>query len=141
MADATELRSRVARARVGHLATLRPDGAPHLVPFCFAVEGDLIYSAVDNKPKRPGTTLLARVQNVTADSRVCVLVDRWSEDWTQLWWIRVDGRARTLPAGSPEEAAALALLRAKYPQYAASPPPGPVLAIRADRWSDWSGEP
>lgn len=134
----TDLRERVAAARVGHLATLRPGGAPHLVPFCFVLDGDVLLTAVDAKPKRPPTTPLARLRNIAADDRVSVLVDAWSEDWSRLWWVRVDGRARTLDAGSAEESAALRLLRDKYAQYIESPPPGPVIAIQAERWSGWS---
>ena len=56
---AREARERFARARVARLATLTPDGRPHLVPVVFAVLGDTVYSAVDAKPKR--TLELARL--------------------------------------------------------------------------------
>lgn len=138
MVDPSELRTRVAEARVGRLATLRADGSPHLVPFCFVLEGDVIYSAVDAKPKRAGGAPLARFRNVAGDPRVAVLVDHWSEDWTQLWWVRVEGRAAALERGSANEQHALTLLAGKYEQYRAAPPPGPVLAVTAERWSSWS---
>jgi PPOX class probable F420-dependent enzyme len=129
------MRRRVGASRLGRLATLRADGSPHLVPFCFVLEGDSILSAVDRKPKR--SERLARVANVARDARVAVLVDEWSEDWSRLWWVRVDGRARVLEPGA-ETQAALGLLAAKYEQYRRDPPPGPVLAIAAERWSGWS---
>lgn len=125
----------MARARVARLATLDAEGRPQLVPFCLVLDGDTIYSAVDRKPKR--TPRLRRLANVRARPDVCVLVDHFEEDWTQLWWVRVDGRARVLEAG-PERERALALLAAKYEQYRAEPPEGPVLAIDATRWSGWS---
>jgi nitroimidazol reductase NimA-like FMN-containing flavoprotein (pyridoxamine 5'-phosphate oxidase superfamily) len=45
------VRERVAAARVGRLATIRPDGRPHIVVCCFALADDVVYSAVDDKPK------------------------------------------------------------------------------------------
>ncbi len=129
-----EVRARVAAARVGHLATVRASGAPHLVPFCFVLDGELLYSAVDRKPKR--TSRLLRLENAAAEPRVCVMVDHYEEDWSRLWWIRLDGRARELADGG-EAAHALALLAAKYAQYRAAPPDGPVLRIDVERWRWW----
>jgi len=50
--DDAETKRRFAAGRVARMATVRPDGRPHLVPIVFAVEGDAIYSGVDTKPKR-----------------------------------------------------------------------------------------
>ena len=123
---------RFAAARVARLATVGKDGAPHLVPITFALVGDVIHSAVDAKPKLH--TRLRRLANIAHEPRVSVLVDRYDDDWTALWWIRADGEARVLPS-SP---AALDALTAKYPQYRADPPPGPFLEIEVRRWSAWS---
>ena len=136
--DPAERHLRVGAARVGRLATVRPDGAPHLVPFCFALEGEVLYSAVDAKPKRTPGAPLARFRHVADEPRVSILVDEWSEDWAQLWWVRVDGRAAAVEPGSDEERRALGLLTEKYPQYRAAPPAGPVLAITGERWSGWT---
>jgi PPOX class probable F420-dependent enzyme len=68
-------RERFAEARVAHLATVRPDGAPHLVPIVFALEDDRVYTAIDDKPKR--TRELQRLANIAADPRVSVLVDSY----------------------------------------------------------------
>ena len=126
---------RFAAARVARLATVGRDGAPHLVPIVFALVGNVIYSAVDAKPKRH--TRLQRLANIAHEPRVSVLADRYADDWTALWWVRADGVARML-APSPE---ALEALTAKYPQYRAEPPPGPFLAIEVRRWSAWSASP
>ena len=131
-----EMRERVMAARVARLATVGVSGAPHLVPFCFAGEGDVLYSAVDAKPKRTGR--LQRLRNTARDPRVSVIVDHYEEDWTRLWWVRLDGHARQLPSG-PEAERATALLVAKYPQYQERPPAGPVLRIDVERWTGWSG--
>jgi PPOX class probable F420-dependent enzyme len=124
-----------AAARVARLATVDGTGAPHLVPLVFAVAGEVIHSAVDGKPKRH--TALRRLANIAHEPRVSVLADHYDEDWTMLWWVRADGVARVLDE-SPEGLAALA---AKYPQYAATPPPGPFLRIEVRRWSAWSATP
>ena len=90
-----EARERLIRARVARLATVRADGSPHVVPFCFAIgEGDVLYTAVDAKPK--STLELKRLDNVRANPHVSVLVDHYDEEWTQLWWVRVDGPARRI---------------------------------------------
>jgi PPOX class probable F420-dependent enzyme len=123
---------RFAAARVARLATVRDDGAPHLVPIVFALVEEVIYSAVDAKPKRHNR--LQRLANIAHEPRVSVLVDRYDDDWTALWWVRADGLATVLPA-SP---AAVDALTAKYPQYRAAPPPGPFLEIQVRRWSAWS---
>ena len=88
------IRERVERARVARLATVGADSRPHLVPICFVVEGSVLYSAVDRKPKRSAN--LKRIENVRANPEVTVLVDHYDDDWTQLWWVRLDGRARVV---------------------------------------------
>ncbi|HEX4215610.1 MAG TPA: TIGR03668 family PPOX class F420-dependent oxidoreductase [Candidatus Dormibacteraeota bacterium] len=130
------MRLEVERARVGRLCTIRPGGTPHVVPFCFSLEEEHLYWAVDAKPKREGR--LQRLRNLDQDPRAVVLVDRWSEDWSELWWVRLEGRARTVEAAA-ERSHALGLLSAKYPQYRAQPPPGPVIRIDVERWSGWAG--
>lgn len=129
------MRSRVEAARVGRLATVSASGEPHLVPFCFVLLGDDIFTAVDHKPKR--STSLKRLANVAATGRGCVLVDEWSEDWTQLWWIRLDCAAAIVDDPADRDRA-LAALTAKYAQYAAAPPAGAVLALTVERWTGWA---
>jgi PPOX class probable F420-dependent enzyme len=131
-------RRRVAAARVARLATVDAEGRPHLVPVCFVLLGDVVYSAVDDKPKRHAS--LRRVANVEATGRACVLVDDYREDWSALWWVRLDGSGRVV-ADPGERARAVAALCEKYPQYAARPPTGPVLAVTVERWSAWSATP
>jgi PPOX class probable F420-dependent enzyme len=132
--DPDQARTLFASAAVARLATISPDGAPHLVPICFAVAQDTIYTAVDGKPKR--TPDLARLANIAAEPRVALLADRYDDDWTQLWWVRVDGDAR-LATADDERARALAALARAYPQYALAPPQGPVIAVEPRRWSGW----
>ena len=126
---------RLEAARVARLATTDPDGRQHLVPIVFALDGDTLYSAVDAKPKR--SRALQRLENVRAHPEVAVLVDHYEDDWDELWWVRLEGRARVLD-GDAEADRAIELLRTKYAQYRDTPPRLPVLAIDVIRWSGWS---
>jgi PPOX class probable F420-dependent enzyme len=118
------------------LATIDPDGRPHLVPIVFAADADTLYSAVDRKPKR--STTLRRIENARARPDVTILVDHYEEDWGRLWWVRLRGRARVLDEGE-ERDRALDLLVAKYPQYRDERPTGPVLAVDVTDVREWNG--
>ena len=133
--DEARSRARLSGARIGHLATVRPDGRPHVVACCFALHGDRLWTAVDAKPK--ATPRLQRLANVRAHPWASLLVDHYEEDWDALWWVRVAGAAAVLSDGSEYEEA-LAALVAKYEQYATAPPRGAVIAIAVERWSGWS---
>ncbi|MFD4402878.1 TIGR03668 family PPOX class F420-dependent oxidoreductase [Nocardia sp. NPDC058499] len=132
--DERQARERFAAARVARLATVTPEGRPHLVPIVFAVDGDTIYTAVDAKPK--STTALRRLANITANPEVAVLADFYEEDWTRLWWVRADAVAAVVTGGHAR--AGIEQLTARYPVYRDQPPPGPVLALDVTRWSGWS---
>ena len=129
------MRRRVARAAAGRLATIDERGRPHLVPFCFALEGDVLYSAVDEKPKR--TQRVKRLENIRLHPEVAVLVDHYEEDWSRLWWVRLRGTAQVIEEG-PERERALALLAAKYGQYRSEPPRGAVIVVSVVEWRGWS---
>ena len=126
---------RLAIARVARLATIDPDGRPHLVPIVFATDGETLYTAVDQKRKR--SRRLRRIENARNRPDVTILVDHYEEDWSRLWWIRLRGRARVLDHGD-ERQRALALLTEKYPQYGQQPPEGPVLAVTITEAREWS---
>lgn len=102
--------------RVAHLATADRAGQPHVVPICYAFDGQHLYTAVDEKPKRAGPWRLKRVRNVVENSQVAVVIDRYSDDWSRLAWVLIRGRAEVLEGGE-EHARAVGLLRDRYPQY------------------------
>ena len=126
---------RFARARVARLATVSAAGQPAVVPCTFVVAGEVIYTAVDHKPK--STTELARLANIEANPGVSLVADHYDEDWSALWWARADGQARVL-RDRAAMAEPLAMLAGRYAQYAASPPAGPVIAVAVTRWTGWS---
>jgi PPOX class probable F420-dependent enzyme len=123
-----------AAAAVARLATVDRDGRPHVVPICFVLDGDTLYTAVDEKPKR--TRRLKRLENIEANPQVEVVIDHYEDDWSKLWWVRLRGTARIV-----EDPRAVELLAAKYPQYRAQPPAGPVIAIEIEGRSEWTSSP
>jgi PPOX class probable F420-dependent enzyme len=129
------MRARLATARVGELATVTEAGAPHIVPVCFALDGDAVVTAVDAKPK--STVDLRRLANVRANPTAALLVHHYDDaDWSRLWWVRIGGSATVLEHG-PDRERALSVLVAKYPQYREQPPPGAVIRIAIEQWRGW----
>ena len=138
--DREEAVARLRSARVGRLATVTPEGRPHVVPFVFALVHDgtdlRAYWAVDRKPKR--SSRIQRLENLEANPAAEVIVDGYDEDWRRLWWVRAAGSGRIVGSDA-ERSLALEALKAKYPQYEAEPPDGPVVAIDLERITSWSG--
>ena len=132
------LRRRIARARVGHLAT--SDGlTPSVVPVCFVLLGETLYQALDGKPKSAAPAQLRRVKNVRANPRAALLIDHYVEDWRRLWYVLLRGRARVLKRGA-EQRRAITALKRKYPQYRSSVPlaaDAMVIAIDVSRLRHW----
>jgi PPOX class probable F420-dependent enzyme len=125
------LRRRIARARVGHLAT--SDGRnPSVVPVCFVLLGETVYQAIDGKPKSVEPAQLRRVKNVRANPSAALLVDHYVEDWRRLCYVLLRGKARIVTAGTEQRRAIIAL-RKKYSQYRTTVPlPSDALVIAID---------
>jgi PPOX class probable F420-dependent enzyme len=133
------LRAFIESQRVGRLATVDEHGRPHAVPVCFALDGDIVYSAIDEKPKRAGAKL-RRLRNIEAQPQVQLLVDIYDDaDWSRLRYVQLRGRARIIDAGD-EHVRAIALLRGRYAQYEAMAlEERPVIAIDVERVVEWHG--
>jgi PPOX class probable F420-dependent enzyme len=133
----TAMRRFLAARRVAHLATADAQGQPHVVPVCFALAGDVLYIAIDRKPKRVDPHRLRRVRNLLANPRVAVTADVYREDWRRLGFVWLQGTARLLDAGA-EYRRALDRLRRKYPQYRGMALHGrPVIAVDVVRAGAW----
>lgn len=111
-------REMLGEARVGRLGTADASGRPLVLPVCFDLDGEALYSALDAKPKRVPPSALRRVRNIAANPRVALVVDDYDEDWLRLRYVLVEGRASLLGEG-PRFTRALARLEVKYPQYRA----------------------
>jgi PPOX class probable F420-dependent enzyme len=116
-----EARARFATVPVARLGTADVGGRPHVVVVTFAVQGDTVYTAVDQKPK--SGTNLKRLRNVGENPQVTMLADEYSDDWDRLWWVRADGRAVVL-TDQRQMAEPLRLLANRYWQYREAPPTG-----------------
>lgn len=111
-----EARRLLHTARVARMATVDPDGRPHVVPIVFVFDGETLYTAVDDKPKAADSRRLKRVRNLEENPQVAILVDEYHEDWDRLAYGLVHGEAaRVEEAGERRRAARL--LKEKYPQY------------------------
>ena len=130
-----EARDRFATVPVVRLGTADARGRPHVVVVTFVIAGDMVYSAVDQKPK--SGTNLKRLRNVGENPQVTMLADEYSDDWERLWWARADGRAVVL-TDQRQMAEPLRLLTERYWQYREAAPTGPVLAVTVERWSGWA---
>lgn len=134
------LRAKLEKARVARLATLEVRLGPHIVPVCFAYDGKVFYTAIDQKPKRVTPERLTRLRNILATPQVALLFDKYDEDWTQLWYILIRGKAQLIPmSGQKERARAIRKLRAKYPQYSETmlPDDAPIIRITPERTTFW----
>lgn len=131
-----EARRRLAAARIARLATVRADGRPHVVPIVFVLDGEVVRSIADPKPKR-GLDLL-RHRNIAANPAVSLLVDEYEESWQAIWWVRADGEGRVVEEG-PERDETIRQLRAKYRQYAEwTEPFGAATLITIQRITSWA---
>ncbi len=133
-ADQAEL---LAHAPVGRLATADANGLPHVIPVCYALMDGMIYSVLDQKPKRATFTRLRRVRNILVNPRVSLVVDHYEANWERLWYILISGHAELLEEGE-ERPSAIQVLREKYAQYRAmNLDPNPVIKITPSHVVSW----
>jgi coenzyme F420-0:L-glutamate ligase/coenzyme F420-1:gamma-L-glutamate ligase len=124
--------------RVARLATVDGSGMPHVVPVCYALDRDAIHVVLDEKPKRVEPRALKRVRNILKNPNAALVVDRYDDqNWSQLGWIMLRGRAEIVEPG-PERAVAIALLRSRYSQYRSmNLEECPMITLRIERVADW----
>jgi PPOX class probable F420-dependent enzyme len=125
----------LADARVGRLGLLDDDGAPRVLPVTYAVSGESLVSAVDQKPKQRSGEQLARVRWLRARPAAALTVDHYDDDWSALAWVQALGSVRVLDALSAPEA--MAALAERYAPYRGDPPAGPLLVLEPDRLLWW----
>jgi PPOX class probable F420-dependent enzyme len=134
------IQAKLEETRVARLATVDAEYGSHIVPICFVYDGKVFYSAVDRKPKRVAPERLARLRHIRASPQIALIIDEYHEDWEQLWYVLVRGKAKLIPKSAHQERArAIRQLRARYPQYAAAmlPDDSPVIRITPERITSW----
>ena len=131
-------RELLEKARVAHLATADASARPHVIPLCYALDGESIVFVIDEKPKAPGKTL-KRLRNLAENPCVALVVDHWDEDWSRLEYVLVHGEATIVDDAAAQERA-LASLRDRYPQYRKmnlAPGRNAIVRIRIERVHHW----
>lgn len=121
-------------ARRAVLTTVDADGRPHAVPVVYAIYDQDLVTPIDRKPKTGRT--LGRRRNLERDPRVTLLADRWSEEWTELAWVMVQGRASVHPA--EQSVAEVEAIMDRYPDYPDVLEGSEVIRIVPERISWWS---
>jgi PPOX class probable F420-dependent enzyme len=124
--------------RVARLGTADEQGTPHLVPVCYAFDGTCFYTPLDEKPKRVADTKLRRVRNIEARHEASLLIDQYSDDWSQLGYVLIHGGAEVLAPANEVHAHAIKLLRMRYVQYRSmNLEQSSVITITPDRITSW----
>ena len=127
------------RHLVGHLATAGADGAPHVVPLCYARLGQRVYFVADDKPKRAGPRSLKRLANLAENPRAALVVDDYDADWTRLAFLLVHCDTAEVDDDG-EYTTALTALRARYAPYRTMPlarATHPMIRMSVRRWHLW----
>ena len=131
----SELLELLGDARVATLATIRADGRVDLVPITFAFDDRVLVTAIDHKKK--STIELKSLENIRQFPEVTLLIDHYDDqDWKQLWWVRVRGRAKVYESGKDYERA-LDILSDRYSQYGEIRPKGPAIVIERTEITGW----
>jgi PPOX class probable F420-dependent enzyme len=121
----------------GILSTLHPERGVDAVPVAYAVDSAGFVGVPVDRVKPKASSRLQRERNLEADPRATLLIEHWdSDDWSRLWWVRVELRYQGEPAGDWAYRLA-ALLALRYPQYR-DQPFDRVLVLRVVGLSGWS---
>lgn len=134
-----DARAFIEGQRLARLATVDERGRPHVVPVCFALVGDVLYTPLDEKPKRGDPRSLRRVRNLATRADAQALFDEYDDgDWSRLRWLQLRGRARLVEPGTSEHTRAVDALRGRYPQYRAMALESrPVIALDIEQVVSW----
>jgi nitroimidazol reductase NimA-like FMN-containing flavoprotein (pyridoxamine 5'-phosphate oxidase superfamily) len=113
-------------AQVSRIATVRPNGEPHVIPVCPVFDGDAtVY--VDLDPRSASAAALR------STPKIAVLIDEYHDDWSLLRKVLLRCTAEAITGA--EQDAAWALIRAKFPQHASiNWSPRLTMALRIYDW-------
>jgi PPOX class probable F420-dependent enzyme len=130
--------------RVARLATACVEGQPSVVPICYVLDGENVYTPIDEKPKSVPGGSLRRVRNIKSNPKVAIIIDEYSEDWNELVYVLISGTAEVIRPGdnASEHARVVELLREKYEQYRSmrldDRPIIKIIPARIKRWASYN---
>lgn len=125
----------LAGSPLGHLSYLDDRDRPRVLPVTFAVAGDSLWTAIDQKPKRKPP---ARVRYLRRRPQAALCADHYEDDWSRLAWVQAIGSVEVVEVGAGDmERSALDALRSKYVPYVEDPPAGPLIRLRPERVVCW----
>ncbi len=132
-------RDLLARAPIGHLSYLDDGDRPRVLPVTFAVVGEHVWTAIDQKPKRKPAGEIARVRYLRRRPEAALCADHYDHDWSRLAWVQVIAAVKVLDPESEGEGPRVGLegLRQKYSQYVDDPPEGPFFRLSPERALCW----
>ena len=120
--------------RVCRVATSGAAGMPHVVPVCHALAGGKLYI---------GSGTGRKMKNLVENPQVTVVVDVYSDAWSLLRGVMIQGRAKVFERG-PRFRRGRDLLYRKYPQYsreaALSPSDSVIVEVTPTRVFSWGFE-
>ena len=125
----------IAMERVTRIATAGRGGRPHVVPVCHVADNGRVYFATGKDS--------LKVRHLRANPNISMSVDVYSEDWSLLKGVTVDG-STALIEGGPRFRKFRDLLYRKYPQYPKESAIGErdsvIVEITPRRVSSWGFE-
>jgi len=133
--DVTACWVHLRAARHGVLGTVHAERGVDAVPVVFVLDGADVVIPVDVVKPKAGQRLQL-LRNLYVDARAVLLVDRYDDDWSKLWWVRVHGDAiEASPTTEQRDR-----LAATFPAYAAPGTVTSVIVLTPRRVTGWGGE-
>ncbi len=131
----------IERARVARLATVDSESKPHLVPVVFVFDGNCFFIPIDKKRKKTAKPWkLKRIKNIRDNPSVALLIDEYSEDWTKLAFLMIQGSATIITAktqGNIPLHEAYKKLIIKYSQYQKIGLSEICITIKPEKVTSW----
>jgi PPOX class probable F420-dependent enzyme len=130
----------IQRVRVARLATIDSEFKPHLVPVVFVFDGNHFFIPVDEKRKKTKPEKLRRIKNIQGNPNVALLIDEYSEDWSRLAFVMIQGTAsvvKSRPQADIQLKQALKKLTTKYTQYQKIGTGEMCIIIKPEKVASW----
>jgi PPOX class probable F420-dependent enzyme len=134
----------IERARVARLATVDHTFKPHLVPVVFVFDGNHFFIPVDQKRKTVKPQGLKRIKNLQDNPNVALLIDTYSEDWTRLAFVMIQGKASVITSKTQwniDVKEAYKKLTTKYRQYQKIGLSEMWIIIKPEKITSWGANP